>query len=616
MAIVADPTAIFGNNDRFGFVTDVITTTEDGAIFIWGIDAIGNFPTEGIGVVNHSQQGAVYTSAAILTPSGSAPVLAVANFNSGRIETFNTSFGPLGSFVDPTLPLGFAPFSLQVIGNELFVASALQDGDKRRPVFGDGNGFVSVFSFDGQLTRSFWAGGPLNAPWGITQAGSDFGPFSNSILIANAGDGIVNAFDPATGDPLGRFKDGDDSTIAIPGLHGIIFGSATFGDPNTLYFTAGINNGTDGLLGSITSGLTSQTTVSAPPAQGGLPVTITASVAAGSGNSGEPTGTVTLLDGSMVLGQPTLANGIATLDATLLGVGNHTIHAQYSGDSTFVPSSSQAIVHVDSSPSALSLAAPANAVVGSQVPLRAAVTSPNGTPTGSVVFLENGVALGTAPLNASGIANLSVSTFAVGNHRVTAEYAGDGTFFGSTSAPVTINVSSGDFSFNAAPLSATVTAGQSTQFMLTVTPATGFTDSISFSCSPSSGITCSFSPATVPPSTGAATTTLTIGTSAATQHFGSVFDIGIGPFAGLALFILVALAARGGAKFPRLHPLLTPARALAMAGLALALGVAGCGGGYGGSKTTTPINRGTAMIVVTAQSGAVTHTTTINVTVQ
>src|SRR5262249_17251473 len=160
------------------------------------------------------------------------------------------------------------------IGNELFVTSALQDADKRRPVFGDGNGFVSVFSFDGRFSRSFWIGAPLNAPWGIAQSGSDFGPLSNSILIANAGDGIVNAFDPATGDPLGRFKDGDNNPIAIPGLHGIIFGNATFGDPNTLYFTAGINNGTDGLLGSITSGLTSQTTVSAPSEQGSLPVTI------------------------------------------------------------------------------------------------------------------------------------------------------------------------------------------------------------------------------------------------------------------------------------------------------------------------------------------------------
>src|SRR5262249_15989015 len=161
-----------------------------------------------------------------------------------------------------------------------------------------------------------------------------FGPLSNSILIANFGDGIVNAFDPATGNPLGQFKDGDDNPIAIPGLHGIIFGDATFGDPNTLYFTAGINNGTDGLLGTIPSGLTSQTTVSAPSQEGGLPVTVTVSVAAGSGNSGSPTGSVTLLDGSVVLGQPTLANGGATLDVTLAGAGSHTIHAQYSGDST------------------------------------------------------------------------------------------------------------------------------------------------------------------------------------------------------------------------------------------------------------------------------------------
>ena len=126
------------------------------------------------------------------------------------------------------------------------------------PIAGPGNGVVNIFDMDGNFVRRFATGGALNAPWGITQASANFGPFSNNIVIGNAGDGNINAFDLATGNFVGKLKDGDGHAIVETGLHGLAFRSDGFGDPDTLYFTSQINNEDDGLFGAITTGLVTQ----------------------------------------------------------------------------------------------------------------------------------------------------------------------------------------------------------------------------------------------------------------------------------------------------------------------------------------------------------------------
>jgi hypothetical protein len=74
----------------------------------------------------------------------------------------------------------------------------------------------------------------------------------------------------------------------------------------------------------------------------GQPVTLTARVKAASG-SGTPTGTVTFMDGSVVLGTATLDNGVATLIVTTLTRGKHQITAVYGGDTDFATSTSAAL---------------------------------------------------------------------------------------------------------------------------------------------------------------------------------------------------------------------------------------------------------------------------------
>src|SRR5690242_17783980 len=337
--IVADQNSLFGG---LLLLKPFILVTDEGTVFTWGLDAQGDIPTAATLRVNHSLNGVVYKGAAILNSSQTAPALAVTDFHGGFIETFLPGFSRValpGSFTDPNLPAGYAPFGIQVIGQQVFVTYALQDAVKHDPVPGAGNGIVSIFDMDGNFVRRFATAGALNAPWGVTQASANFGPFSNNILIGNVGDGNINAYDLATGNFIGKLKDGDGHAIAKIGLHGLTFRSDGFGGPDTLYFTSQFQNADDGLFGAITTGLVSQTRVSAPDTQTESSVTITATVAAALDNPGAPTGTVTFLEDTNGLGTAQVINGAASLNAVLTGVGSHNLTALYSGDAIFLASS-------------------------------------------------------------------------------------------------------------------------------------------------------------------------------------------------------------------------------------------------------------------------------------
>jgi uncharacterized protein (TIGR03118 family) len=608
VAVVADPDSFFSEGN---LTSSVIVATEDGRIYFWGRNPDGSFLPDATLAVDHAQLGAVYTGMAILKPDCCAPFLGVANFHSGRVETYSTSFVQLGSFVDPNLPAGYAPFGMQVVGKQLFVTSALQDPAKHDPVSGAGNGIVSVFDLEGHFVRRFATAGSLNAPWGITQASANFGPLSGQILVGNLGDGTIAAYDPDSGNFAGQIKDGDGNVLVNQGLHGMTFGFAGFGDPDTLYFTANIrNNAQDGLFGAISTGFVSTTRVSIPATSSDAPVAVSVRVSAGPSNRGTPTGRVTIQDSGVVLGNPELINGEATFDVGLTGTGTHEVEVQYSGDENFLPSTSQAQVQVTGLSDSLVLAAPQSAAPGSTVTLTATINSTQGVPTGQIEFHDGGTSLGTAPLDDTGVAALRTNTLSAGTHSLTANYSGDAKFAASTSPSVNLTITSPDFSFGANPMSAVVTAGQSTQFTLTVAPAAGFASNVTFTCSQITGITCAFNPPTVTPANAAASTILTVTTSSGVPRYGLLIFPLIGPaflFGAAALF---GSSLRKGGKMGSFRAaLLASTAAVAFFSLSLVLG--GCGG-YGSSTQT---NRGTASITVLARSGATSHATTVNVTV-
>jgi len=306
-----------------------------------------------------------------------------------------------------------------------------------------------------------------------------------------------------------------------------------------------------------------------------------------------------------------LANGSAAIDAVLSGVGTHDITAHYSGDAIFLASTDNIGVQVTALPTTVTLTAPASAALGSTLLLTATANSTGGTPTGQIIFHDGNADLGTAALDVAGVAILRLDTLAAGSHSLTASYPGDAKFAGSTSAAVTINIASSDFSLAASPETATVSAGQSTQFMLTITPSGGFSNNVSFSCAPVTGITCAFNPATLSPANGAAATTLTVTTSATVSRYGLLPIDLLGPHPLLLVLALSISLIWYDRKLQSSRPsLLTATALLALVGVSLA--TAGCGG-YGSNMQP---NRGTASVQVVAQSGTISHSTVLTVTVQ
>jgi uncharacterized protein (TIGR03118 family) len=208
--------------------------------------------------VDNSAAGAVYTGIA-LGSSDANNYLYVANFSAGRVDVFDADFNSVtlaGSFSDPNLPAGFAPFNIGNIGGRLYVTYALNDAATNDKVTGPGNGYVNVFDPNGQLIMRFAKEGPLDTPWGLALAPAGFGGFDGAVLIGNFGDGRINAFKPATGELLGELQNASGKAISIEGLWGLTFGNGVHGGSRTLFFTAGIA-ATDsvedhGLFGSIT----------------------------------------------------------------------------------------------------------------------------------------------------------------------------------------------------------------------------------------------------------------------------------------------------------------------------------------------------------------------------
>jgi uncharacterized protein (TIGR03118 family) len=235
--IVFNPTTDFAG-------AHFIFATEDGTISAW------NAGTNAVLKVDNSASGVVFKGLAIGN-NGTGNFLYAADFHGSAVKVFNGTFGSAalaGDFTDPTIPAGYAPFNIQHInanpdltGGVLYVTYALQDADRHDDVPGPGHGYISKFDLNGNFLGRFASRGTLNSPWGTALAPAAFGPFGGALLVGNFGDGRINAFDPATGNFLGQLADGAGHPITIPGLWGLRFGNGgNGGDPNTLYFAAGI----------------------------------------------------------------------------------------------------------------------------------------------------------------------------------------------------------------------------------------------------------------------------------------------------------------------------------------------------------------------------------------
>ncbi len=233
-----------------------IFSTEDGTISAWAGGLPSN-PLDAVLAVDNSNggTGAVYKGLEFGTTAAGNFIYAT-NFRAGTIDVFDSTFAPansklLGTFTDPAIKPGYAPFGIRNIGGNLFVTYAKQDAAKHDDVRGAGHGYVDVFDTDGHLLQHFASGGYLDSPWGVALAPAGFGPFANDILIGNFGSGAINAY-TLNGKYQGPVTDRFGRSIVIPGLWGLYFGGALASTPDTLFFTAGPEGETHGLFGTIT----------------------------------------------------------------------------------------------------------------------------------------------------------------------------------------------------------------------------------------------------------------------------------------------------------------------------------------------------------------------------
>lgn len=238
-------------------------------------------PIDAISVIDASKDGSQFFG---LTLNSSYTTLYAADFGSTPgIKVFDGSFKPKDMMFDTPFddnkngkvdPGEYAPFNIQSLKtpsgkNHIFVTYAktqvcpteeiakstckagelfVGEEDTSKP----GQGRLAEFTEEGKLVTKWSDEGHLSAPWGIAFAPDNFGALSNTLLVANFGDGTIAAFDAKTHKFVDYVKNEKGQTFKSDKIWGLLFGNGeSLGDKNALYFTAGPNDEKDGLFGSL-----------------------------------------------------------------------------------------------------------------------------------------------------------------------------------------------------------------------------------------------------------------------------------------------------------------------------------------------------------------------------
>jgi hypothetical protein len=247
---------------------------------------------------------------------------------------------------------------------------------------------------------------------------------------------------PAPGQPF-MVIDNDGTDPIVGTLNQFAIGKplpegATFTTADGLTFRISYHGG-DGNDVVVSAVVATSTTLtqSAASTQFGQPFTLTATA---SSSSGTPTGTVVFRADGVAIGSAPLQSGVAVLNISTLDVGTRSLTAAMTGTGVFGDSTSSAVSHaVLRGPTATSIVSNnPNALYGQSINFTIAVNpqSPAGvSPGGTVTISSDGVSLGTASV-VNGAATFSTSALHAGSRSMTATYAGDAHFEGSTSTAV------------------------------------------------------------------------------------------------------------------------------------------------------------------------------------
>lgn len=251
-------------NSLGGFNGDIfLFVSEDGTVSGWR-SALGTAAETLVPADTNN----VYKGMTLVSTSN-GPVLLASNFRNATVDMYGSNSVLMAQFSDPQAPTGYAPFGIQAIDGLVFVTFAKQSADKMDDVAGPGHGLIDIFDPGTGAFQRFATGSDavvkmhghghgnekglkeINSPWGIALAPDSFGKAGGELLVGNFGSGTIMAFD-ADGKSRGELKGVHGGRIVIDGLWGLTFGNGTrSGVTNTLYFSAGPNGESHGLLGSL-----------------------------------------------------------------------------------------------------------------------------------------------------------------------------------------------------------------------------------------------------------------------------------------------------------------------------------------------------------------------------
>jgi uncharacterized protein (TIGR03118 family) len=238
--VIGGPTAVAYYGGR-GFVVRAggaagparfLYACEDGTVRAWSPVVPDSWSTSAVVAIDDGPTGALFRGLTLARDR-----LYVADFHNARVLVYDSQWRPVrrpGAFVDGAIPVWYAPFGIEAIGDRIFVTYAW-----RAPV--DGNdaptgGYVDEFDLDGKLVARVGDKEQLDEPWGVALAPRGFGRFGGDVLVANFGTGAINAYARTDGGWAFRGR----LPVKAPGVWGIAFGNGAGAGPRTtLFYAAG-----------------------------------------------------------------------------------------------------------------------------------------------------------------------------------------------------------------------------------------------------------------------------------------------------------------------------------------------------------------------------------------
>ncbi len=322
---------------------------------------------------------------------------------------------------------------------------------------------------------------------------------------------------------------------------------------------------------------------------------LTIPLVATGGASGNPI--VFTIDGS-----GTGAGNISGSNLNVTGVGSFVIDANQAGNSTYSAAPQvQRTVVVTQASQTINFTQPTSPVTYASA-LQITLSATGGASGNPVVFTRDSSSTATGSINGS-----TLTVTSAGNLVIDANQAGSTNYSAATQVQrsITINAPAPDFTISTTQTSQTVEPGGSTTYPITVADSGGsFTSAVTLSVSGlPPGATGTFNPTSVTPGSESGASTLTVTIAAVA----GLVRPNLWPMATPVMALLFMLPFRRWRRAWRGKLLLMVA---ALASLAGALSLMGCGGGFG-LKTSQ-----TYTLTITGTSGTDTHSTTVQLTVK